>query len=62
VTIESRDDHDVWGTVGVHENIIDASYQALVASFEYKLLKDQGPVAAVDRDRSLVGSAAGNST
>jgi 2-isopropylmalate synthase len=39
VTIESRDADDVWGTVGVHENIIDASWQALVASVEYKLHK-----------------------
>jgi 2-isopropylmalate synthase len=39
VTIESRDADDVWGTVGVHENIIDASWQALIASVEYKLHK-----------------------
>ena len=37
VVIESRDDHDVWGTVGVSENIIEASWMALVDSFEYKL-------------------------
>jgi 2-isopropylmalate synthase len=40
VTIESADDRDVWGTVGVHENIIDASWRALVDSFEYKLFKE----------------------
>jgi len=40
VIIESRDDHDVWGTVGVNENIIEASWDALVDSFEYKLYKD----------------------
>ncbi|MFH0963848.1 MAG: citramalate synthase [Planctomycetota bacterium] len=39
VTIESRDETDVWGTVGVSENIIEASWLALVDSFEYKLLK-----------------------
>lgn len=39
VTIESRDHNDVWGTVGVHENIIDASWQALVQSFEYTLFR-----------------------
>jgi 2-isopropylmalate synthase len=41
VMIESRDRHDVWGTVGVSENIIEASWIALVDSFEYKLFKDQ---------------------
>lgn len=40
VVIESRDEHEVWGTVGVDENIIEASWQALVDSFEYKLSKD----------------------
>ena len=32
---------DVWGTVGVSENIIEASWLALVDSFEYKLFKDE---------------------
>ncbi len=41
VLIESRDEHDVWGTVGVHENIIEASWNALVDSIEYKLCKDE---------------------
>ena len=40
VVIESKDQHDVWGTVGVSENIIEASWLALVDSFEYKLRKD----------------------
>jgi len=40
VVIESRDRSDVWGTVGVSENIIEASWLALVDSFEYKLFKD----------------------
>ena len=41
VVIESRDENDVWGTVGVSENIIEASWIALVDSFEYKLYKDE---------------------
>jgi 2-isopropylmalate synthase len=41
VVIESRDHHDVWGTVGVSENIIEASWLALADSFEYKLFKDE---------------------
>ncbi len=40
VIIESRDKKDIWGTVGVSENIIEASWQALVDSVEYKLQKD----------------------
>jgi 2-isopropylmalate synthase len=41
VLIQSQDEHDSWGTVGVSENLIEASWQALVDSIEYKLLKDQ---------------------
>jgi 2-isopropylmalate synthase len=41
VVIESRDQADVWGTVGVSENIIEASWLALIDSFEYKLFKDE---------------------
>ncbi|MBI4343697.1 MAG: citramalate synthase [Candidatus Omnitrophica bacterium] len=41
VIIQSQDEHDSWGTVGVSENIIEASWQALADSIEYKLLKDQ---------------------
>ena len=40
VVIEWRDAGDVWGTVGVSENVIEASWLALVDSFEYKLFKD----------------------
>ncbi|QQR80767.1 MAG: citramalate synthase [Deltaproteobacteria bacterium] len=40
VLIQSRDKASRWGTVGVSENIIEASWQALVDSLEYKLLKD----------------------
>ncbi len=44
VVIESRDQTDVWGTVGVSENVIEASWMALVDSFEYKLFKDEARV------------------
>ncbi len=40
VLIESQDEHDAWTTVGVDENIIQASWEALIDSIEYKLLKD----------------------
>lgn len=41
VIIESRDHTDIWSTVGVSENIIEASWQALAESVEYKLTKDE---------------------
>ena len=40
VVIESKDQDNVWGTVGVSENVIEASWLALVDAFEYKLAKD----------------------
>jgi len=39
VLIESTDGKEEWGTVGVHDNIIEASVQALCDSFEYRLLQ-----------------------
>jgi len=39
VLIESSDGEEVWGTVGVSEDIIEASWEALVDSIEYKLFK-----------------------
>lgn len=39
VLIESGDHKDKWGTVGVSENIMEASWQALADSIEYKLLE-----------------------
>ncbi len=41
VLIESGDQKDKWGTVGVSENIIEASWQALADSIEYKLLAEK---------------------
>jgi len=39
VLIESTDGKEEWGTVGVHDNIIEASLQALSDSLEYRLVK-----------------------
>jgi 2-isopropylmalate synthase len=47
VVIESRDRDSIWGTVGVSENLIEASWQALVDSFVYKLTKDEEKKSAV---------------
>jgi len=60
VVIESADRHDAWGTIGVSDNIIEASWRALVDAVEYKLHKDEQRIessrpstpdpAHVDRD------------
>jgi len=49
VLIESGDESGIWGTVGVSPNVIDASWQALVDSFEYKLYKDEKENAKAKR-------------
>jgi 2-isopropylmalate synthase len=40
VLIESGDKKDRWGTVGVSHDVIEASWQAVVDSIDYKLYKD----------------------
>ncbi|MCP4680889.1 MAG: citramalate synthase [Desulfobacterales bacterium] len=40
VQIDSRDTREIWSTIGVSENIIEASWQALVDSVQYKLSKE----------------------
>ncbi len=41
VLIESKDSQTSWGTVGVSVNIIEASWQALIDSITYKLMKEE---------------------
>jgi 2-isopropylmalate synthase len=41
VLVESKDLEESWGTVGVSVNIIEASWQALADSINYKLMKDE---------------------
>ena len=41
VLLDSTDGSEVWSTIGVSENIIEASWQALIDSIEYKLSKDK---------------------
>jgi 2-isopropylmalate synthase len=46
VLIESMDgDGKRWNTVGVSTNIVDASFEALVDSINYKLLRDGARVS-----------------
>lgn len=44
VIIESGDGQETWGTVGVSGNIIEASWEALVDSVEYKLFREEEKV------------------
>lgn len=46
VLIESGDEESRWGTVGVSSNVIEASWQALVDSIEFKLFTDERRAAA----------------
>ncbi len=40
VQIESTDGKEIWGTVGASDNIIEATWEALVDSVEYKILRE----------------------
>jgi 2-isopropylmalate synthase len=44
VLIQSTDGTETWGTVGVSENVVEASWQALVDSLEYVLLRERARV------------------
>ncbi|HKV55451.1 MAG TPA: citramalate synthase [Candidatus Binataceae bacterium] len=59
VLIESTDGSRRWGTVGVSANVIEASWQALLDSVEFKLHKDQTkpqkPAAVVEQSARLAG-------
>ena len=53
VQIDSRDAREIWTTIGVSENIIEASWQALVDSVQYKLLKPETQGETGRNPRSL---------
>jgi len=46
VIIESSDKTDTWNTVGVSQDILEASWQALVDGVEYKLLREESDTHA----------------
>jgi len=54
VLIDASDGHDVWGTIGVSENVIAASWDALVDSLEYGMQPGRRPDVA---SGETVGSA-----
>lgn len=56
VLIETTDMHNTWSTVGVSENIIEASWQALVDSFRYGLMgKDCVHLSNKDQQDQKIG-------
>lgn len=57
VLVETADEKDTWSTIGVSENIIEASWQAVVDSIEYGLWKHG--VARAREERVSAGAAAG---
>ena len=50
VLIESRDQDEIWTTIGVSEDIIEASWHALADSFQYKLSKSGDTLATTGLD------------
>jgi 2-isopropylmalate synthase len=58
VLIDASDGHDVWGTIGVSENVIAASWDALVDSLEYGMQPGRRPEEATS-ERSAPASARG---
>ena len=54
VLIESSDGEETWGTVGVSENIIEASWQALLDSVEYKLFREEEKAQAAGAEPGSV--------
>jgi 2-isopropylmalate synthase len=51
VLIDSTDGEDVWSTIGVSENVIEASWQALADSVIYGLLHSELSSGAAGEDR-----------
>ena len=45
VLLDSSDGSEEWGSIGVSENIIEASWEALVDSLEYAFQPSQAAVA-----------------
>ena len=49
VLLDATDGHDVWGTIGVSANVIEASWEALVDSLEYGLNRVRASKLESDR-------------
>ncbi len=51
VLIDASDGHDVWGSIGVSENLIAASWDALVDSIEHGMQPGRAPAGHATRER-----------
>jgi 2-isopropylmalate synthase len=51
VLIDASDGHDVWGSIGVSENLIAASWEALVDSIEHGMQPGRAPAGHAARER-----------
>ncbi|PTL54169.1 citramalate synthase [Paraconexibacter algicola] len=59
VLVQSTDGRRTWGTIGVAQNVIAASWQALVESFEYaEAPREPAPAADADGDPATTGRPA----
>lgn len=47
VVVDASDGHDVWGSIGVSTNLIEASWQALVDSLEYGMQPGRRPAGEI---------------
>jgi len=56
VLIDATDGQEVWGSIGVSENLIAASWDALVDSLEYGMQPGGRPAPASATDRSSAGT------
>jgi 2-isopropylmalate synthase len=59
VLIDASDGHDVWGTIGVSENVIAASWDALVDSLEYGMQAGRRPAPGTSEDLSSASTPGG---
>jgi 2-isopropylmalate synthase len=56
VLLDASDGHDVWGSIGVSENVIEASWEALVDSLEFGMQPGRRAVPRGPAARSAPGS------
>lgn len=55
VLIESSDSKDSWSTVGVSENVIEASWEAIIDSIRYALIGREAVIDSREETRERVG-------
>jgi 2-isopropylmalate synthase len=54
VLLDASDGHDVWGSIGVSENVIAASWHALVDSLEYAVQGDRERLAVTPKTTTTI--------